>query len=308
MTKTKTIESWSRRIERVIEFIDRNVGRDIDLDVVAQVAAFSPFHFHRIYRAVTGETLVETLRRRRLHFAANALLRSNFDLGRIAKRSGYGSIAAFTRAFRAYFGTSPADYRRKRGLSEASRTRRSNKGEEHMIDVRIETRKPFRVAAIRHIGPYQTLGATFEKLRNWAKARGLNLAGRRSIALYYDDPKAVAPSKLRSDACVEVPNDMRGGSGAEILSVAGGRYAITRHQGPYIELDQAYQRVFGDWFPGSGEEPGDAPCYDDYVNDPYTTPEPDLLTDICVPLKMKRAAPGRAARPRQTRKKPRRPS
>jgi len=288
MTKRRTVENWTRRIERVMAHIDRNIDRDIDLTRLSEVAAFSPFHFHRIYRTVTGETVADTVRRRRFERAADDLLRGEKALVAIARRAGYGSVSAFARAFRAFYGMPPVAYRLARRRPTPTALQLPQKETEIMIDVAIQQRPPLRLAGIRHVGPYKRIGAAFDKLAVWRAAHGLDQPAGRLIAIYHDDAKTVPASKLRADACVSVGSETKVGDGAAIVELAGGRYAVYRHRGPYAELEEAYERLFREWFPQSGEEPADAPCYDDYINDPRSTAAFDLLTDICVPLKPRR--------------------
>jgi AraC family transcriptional regulator len=106
-----TVEDYAARVERVHAYLAAHLDRDLDLDHLAGVACFSPFHFHRIYHALQGETVAESVRRMRLHRAALDLIEGAMPVARIATRAGYGSQAAFTRAFRTAYGTPPAAYR-----------------------------------------------------------------------------------------------------------------------------------------------------------------------------------------------------
>ena len=65
---------YRNRINRVFEFIDQNLESDLSLDVVSEVAFFSPFHFHRVFKFITGETLNEYVTRRRIETSALDLL------------------------------------------------------------------------------------------------------------------------------------------------------------------------------------------------------------------------------------------
>ena len=112
-----TLESYRVRVERVMAHIERALAGGegpLDLDSLAAVGCFSRFHFHRIYRVVTGETPAQTVRRLRLHRAAVALLEDGRPVAEIAKEAGYGSVEAFTRAFTAAYQSAPAAYRESR--------------------------------------------------------------------------------------------------------------------------------------------------------------------------------------------------
>jgi AraC family transcriptional regulator len=199
MPKDATLDRHLARIQRVIDHIVAHLDDPIDLDRLAEVACFSPHHFHRAYRYLLGETVADTVRRLRLHRAAGTLLGSETEVARIARQAGYGSAAAFSRAFAERYGRPPGAYRGTRRSFPFD----SPEGETAMPDVTYRSLAPIRVAAVRHIGPYMEVGRSFDILMSWARARQLLRPGARSLGLYYDDPAAVAPTALRSDACLE---------------------------------------------------------------------------------------------------------
>jgi len=69
-----------------------------------------------------------------------------------------------------------------------------------------------------------------------------------------------------------------------VTELAGGRYAVTTHQGPYENLSQTYCGLFGAWLPASGYEARDTPAFEEYLNSPQTAKPEDLLTRIWLPL------------------------
>ena len=114
--KPATQLDYGRRIARAMARLADRPDRPPTLEELAAAAAFSPCHFHRIYRAVAGEVPAETLAPARLSRAAVELLRSGAPVARIARRAGCGSAAASTRAFRAAHGVPPAAYRARGGV------------------------------------------------------------------------------------------------------------------------------------------------------------------------------------------------
>ncbi|HYG90861.1 MAG TPA: AraC family transcriptional regulator [Azospirillum sp.] len=282
MTKSATTLDYSRRIERVVAHIGEHLDEPLDLERLAGVACFSPCHFHRIYRALTGETVADTLRRQRLHRAAGELVQGRRDIVLIARRAGYGSVEAFTRAFRQAYGIPPATYRQRGRLVPLEVSRQTL--EDTMQDVTIRDLPPVRVAALRHSGPYMAIGTTFERLYAWAAGRGLLGPATRTFAVYYDDCDAVAPEALRSDACLQVGPEVAADGEVRITEIPGGRHAVLLHKGPYAELESVYRRLYRDWLPQSGETPADRPCFEEYLNSPRTLPPEEWLTEICLPL------------------------
>lgn len=269
------------RIQRVIDHIVGHLDDPADLDRLAAIACFSPCHFHRAYRYLLGETVAETVRRLRLHRAAGTLLDGETAVAEIARRAGYGSVAAFTRAFAGEYGQPPATYRDRRRAFPFT----TQEGDAIMPDVTYRTLAPIRVAAVRHTGSYMEVGRSFDTLMAWAYARQLLRPGARSLGIYYDDPGAVRPGALRSDACLEVPETVEGEGEVVIRIVAGGPHAVLRHVGPYAELERSYAWLYRTWLPTSGAEPAEAPIFEEYINNPRDTAAADLITDIHLPVR-----------------------
>ncbi|MET3290901.1 UNVERIFIED_CONTAM: AraC family transcriptional regulator [Brevibacillus sp. OAP136] len=107
------MELYDGSILRVIEYVESRIDCELSLDELASEAAFSKFHFTRIFKAVTKETIYEYIRKRRLTEAAKDLIETSIPLLQIAITYGYASQEAFTRAFKNYTGMSPQSYRKK---------------------------------------------------------------------------------------------------------------------------------------------------------------------------------------------------
>jgi len=282
MNKTVTQHSYGIRIERVIRHIWDHLDQPLDLPALADVAALSPFHFHRVYRGFTGETVADTIRRLRLHRGAGDLVQGSAPIAAVAKRAGYGSVAAFSRAFRDGYGTTPAAYRASGRLVQPASS--STEKESSMYDVSIVTFEPLRLAGLRHTGSYMDIGRAFDRLYALAGARGLMAATTRGIGVYYDDPAAKPEKDLVSDACISVPMGALLPDELRVIDLAGGRHAVLHHLGPYAELEKAYAWLYRDWLPASGAEPANRPIFEEYLNNPRELPPAQWRTDVCLPL------------------------
>jgi AraC family transcriptional regulator len=153
------------------------------------------------------------------------------------------------------------------------------------MDVELVVRDEQRVAFVRHIGPYDEVGAAWEKLMGFAVSR--NLMKNAFFGLSYDDPDITDANKLRYDACVVVDADIDPSGEIGIQTVAGGTYAKFRHVGPYQQFSTTYAAFFEQWLPDSGYEVTMIPCVEQYLNDPRSTPEHALETDVYVSLTRK---------------------
>jgi AraC family transcriptional regulator len=283
MTKPETLLDYGRRVARVADHIADHLDDELDVERLAGVAHFSPWHFHRIYRETTGETVADTVRRLRLHRAAVELTRDDDALERVAKRAGYGTLAAFSRAFSADYGVPPGAYR-LRGRLHPPVPQRS---QEPVMMYKVEI-APFdgvRLAAVTHHGDYQEVGRAFEQAIAWAAARGLLGNGTRSIGIYNDDPLTVPLKDLRSEAGLVVSDDVQIDGVVHEVKIPSMLRASVVHKGPYAELEAPYRYLFREWLPASGREAGDHPCFEEYLNNPRELPPSEWLTRVSLPLK-----------------------
>ena len=274
---------YNARLKRVYAAIHENPAQEHSLDELAAVAALSRFHFHRVFAAMTGETVAEAVRRVRLNRAAHALARSDTAVAAVGRACGYPNAASFTRAFRAAYGVTPGEFR-KAGQALPLKLRAIGQGGHSMFPVSITTEAPRRAIGLPHTGPYMQIGAAYDQLS--AELAALNLwdQTRGLVGVYFDDPSIVAPQALRSFAGVIVDADLPLPAALTELTIAGGRYARLAFTGPYTGFGLAYEWLYGDWLAGSGEAMRDAPSWELYLNTPMNTAPEDLRTDILLPL------------------------
>ena len=271
--------SYSERIQRVVDYMAEHLDETLDLETLARVAYFSPYHFHRIYRGLLGETVSDTVRRLRLQRAAIELLDRDRSVERTGRRAGYSSQPAFTRAFQAEYGDPPARFRGVRRDGQIVKQRSTT-----MYRIEIVDLPRMRVAIIEHRGDYQLTSSAFERLMTFAATTGLLCATTRSIGIYHDDPASVAQADLRSSACITVPDDWTCSGEVREGHIEGGRYARIVHTGPYADLKTAYEWLYQTWLPSSAEEPRNLPCLEEYLNDPRQVLAKDLETAVMMPL------------------------
>lgn len=270
-----------KRMMRVLDYIHDNPAGDLSLDALADVAAMSRFHWHRVFRGITGETAAQAVRRMRMHRASVALVQSDLSLAQIARNVGYPNLASFSRAFTESFAMSPSAFRNRGEL----RPFLIPKPEVPlMYPVEIRQFPAQRLAAMAHKGPYPEIGRAFEKLGATIGARGLFPQAGKMVGVYYDDPSATPAADLRSHAGMVFPEGVPLDPPLEVVTLPAGRHAVLTFKGPYVGLPAAYDHLFGIWLPTSGNEPSNSPVFEVYLNSPMDTAPEDLLTEICLPL------------------------
>ena len=291
--KTTTRHTYRQRLTTVMEYIFTHLDTELDVNTLAEIAHMSPYHFHRIYREMANETVNGTVRRLRLQQAAAELIRSELPISGIAQKLSYGSIEAFSRAFTKVFGVSPSDYReshRSKTIEEipfVAMLPIHKKVYPTMYDINIIEQSSLRLMAYDHKGDYMNIGSVFEKLFLFAQSNGLLNETSRSIGVYYDDPQSVEVDNLRSQAGLTISDDIQlsGDDAPNVVNIPSGKCVSLLFTGPYAELEKPYNWLFGEWFPNSGYEAADFPPFEEYLNDPKTTPPNQLQTRIHCLLK-----------------------
>ncbi len=300
------------RVNRVMDYIQANLSGDLRLNTLAQVASFSPFHFHRVFKSVVGETLNDFIRRVRVSTAATRLLSNpKLSITDVAVGCGYSSSSAFAREFRNAFGMSASEFRRggrdtarkirqlernngqaegkmqKDRMADATYTPDNSSARRNLMKLSVEVKQmpEWNVVYARHIGAYNKIGEAFERIFKWAGARGLvRFPETKSLAVYHDSPEVTDVSKLRSDACLTVPPGTKGDGEIGTMKVPGGLFAVAHVEIDVTQFGEAWDKLM-EWMPTSGYQPDDRMCYELYLNDPDTHPEKKWQVDICEPIR-----------------------
>lgn len=297
---------YEKRVNRVVDYVERNPAAELSLSGLAKIASFSPYHFHRVFRAITGETLFDFIQRLRLEKGARALLGSKEkSVSETAQTCGFASAATFARAFKAHFGMSATEWRdggyrhwRERkdrnvgnASSKASKAIKSVSGDTLSVRrmdaerVRIGKLPSYRVAYMRYVGPYGPKGIPqlWERLARWRAAREIG-TDSPMLGLAYDDPRIAAAQTCRYDACVTVPTDFVADRHVNVIDTASGRYAMSRFEGTAADIVTAWDRAFGGWLPDSGFEPDDKPVIELYDGvGPHPTRA--FRCELCLPVR-----------------------
>src|SRR5579863_2615685 len=139
--KNRANSEYAQRIDRVIDYLRGNLHRPVKLAELADVACFSEFHFHRIFTAVSGETLNNFTNRLRLEKAARLLRYSEQSLTDIALDCGFSSSATFSRAFRSGYDTSPSQFRKSGEIKKSKICKELFTGQEYVLPMSAEEKE-----------------------------------------------------------------------------------------------------------------------------------------------------------------------
>lgn len=303
---------YLNRINKVCDYIDSNIKEDMTLETLAGIAGFSQYHFHRIFAAMTGETLFSFIWRLKLERAAALLYsKGSMTVTDIAEEFGFSSPAVFSRMFRKRFECSPSAFRNRNRSQEESSLGQllRNNGREFLYsegynftagfgnklkrrqdmkaDVKIEKIEKTRVVYVRYMGPYMGNNKLFENLYSrlfaWAGPRGIDVA--TTYVIYHDDPALTEESKLRVSVCVSIADDVKVSGEICEMIIGGGEYAVGSFTVKPDEFGEAWSYMCGEWLPGSGYQPADSAPFERYG------PNCDMedgryKVDICIPVEV----------------------
>ena len=262
-----------------------HLDETVDLRVLAELSAFSPYHFHRIVSAMLGEPIGEFIVRTRIETAARLLRYTDVPVAEIAYRVGYDTPSSLSKAFRRFFGISPKMYR----ITKNRPMMNSN----IQPDAEIRLSKPKireipvkTVAYIRAQGNYSQVdyGSYFTRLWSYVKEHKLFSAGIENLVIYHNDPDISQDGNLRCDVCLTLPKGPVAVGDIGVKEIAGGKYAVFLYTGPYTGLGGAYKKICGEWLPESGCTLRESPCFEKYLNHPDRVPAEKLKTEIYIPL------------------------
>lgn len=296
---SKSIEIYKSRINKVIDFVNENLDRAIPLDELAEVAYFSPYHFHRIFVAVTGESVNDFTNRVRLEKTARLLRYGKNAIADIGGECGFSSASTFSRAFKQHFGISPSAYRKGAPI-ENSKIRKElfpvkdyhcNMTGEEIIEKFPITVKDFpdrRVAYIRVLDSYRegVVIKAFEDLVGWAKRADL-FDSETIFGMSVDDPMVTPKEIYRYEVCITIPEDFKVEKNdvVETMTLSKCKYAVASVSGTFNEVATVTNYMFNDWIINSDFEPEHQPGMEVFRDKENVCNWEYFELDLCVPVK-----------------------
>jgi AraC-like DNA-binding protein/DNA gyrase inhibitor GyrI len=223
------------RIQKAIDYIEKNLEGDIILEKAAHEACFSLSHFYRMFHALTGHAVKEYIRKRRLSEAARRLVYSDDRLIDICFDYGFEYQESFTRAFKEMFGMPPGKYRKQ---EEPGRLFENldlvdlyfSGAEDNMIDPKIKVLKmvePLRVASCRVVSRTPENDA-FDLIMEWADRHGLLDSSTPYRLFGFDNPGPEKGKKVYGyEFWITVESDFKETGPITMKEFPGGLYAVT---------------------------------------------------------------------------------
>lgn len=275
---------YEQNLNRVIEYIHDNLDKKIDIKTLATISNFSPFHFHRISRALLGEPIGAYITRIRIETAAKRIRYSSLDIENIAYSIGFETPSSFSKAFKNHFNISPSAY--KKDKSFKIKTSNIMKTTLNIKKAKIVTLEDQNCMYYRMHGAYQTLdyGKAWELLWGQVKAQKLFTKGIQHFGLPYDDPKVTDEDKIRYDACLIIHKDAQPSGEIGVKTLKGGKFAMFLYQGSYKNFAEVYDYIFNEWLLNNDYELRDEPVRERYISHPDRVAEEKLKTEFYLPI------------------------
>jgi AraC family transcriptional regulator len=317
LNEDESVNVYIRRVNRVIDYIRANLDGDLSLERLACVANFSKYYFHRIFKAITGETVSSYVGRLRVEKSAFMLLYNpNQSITSVAYDTGFSSPSVYSREFKSFYKLPPSKWRKinKSNICKVN----DNLGKEigkaefyidfsnnkpiwrmkmthHNTELNVEVRKmpEIPIAYVRHHGAYDPLDkklfrSLFQSLMSWAAPLGLfNPPQTKAMTIFSGGhPETTAPNDLSVDVAISIEREVCTSGEVGLRSIPEGDYAVVKLVDATMdECNEAWNILFNDWLPSSGYQPGDGAYYINHQNDPEQHPEKLYMLEMYLPVK-----------------------
>ena len=288
---------YIQRIDRVIDYLRDNLDRPFKLAELAEVAGFSEFHFHRIFGAISGETLNSFTNRLRLEKAARQLRYSRLSLTNIALDCGFSSSATFSRAFRTAYETSPSLFRKSGQIDQSKICKDSFSVLDYLLPMSSDEKRaafPVRLvdfparqcAYIRVLNAFETEGvlAAFRTMVEWAKGQGIFSQGTL-FGMSLDDPHVTPRHLYRYEVCFASSEPFRCSEGMSKLEMPALKYAVTEVSGDLRKVATAWDFLYRGWLIRSEYEPEHAPAMEIFLDKEKATDWSNFELQLCLPIR-----------------------
>ena len=297
-------EDYIKRINTLLTYIEENLDKDLSLETVAAVAFYSPFHLHRLFKAITNETLNAYIVRKRIEKAAMLLIHDRMlPISEVALQFGFSSNSSFTRTFNKIYGKSPTDFRNTHPntFSKISKIDSKN-GKVNFITeaylcninqlkqwidmnatIEIKEMPNMELAYITHIG-VNGLENAFQRIVKWARPKGLlNAKDATIVRVFHDSFKITDEDKVRMSIGVTLQDKIPTDGEVGLMTIKSGKYIVGRFEIEPKEFEQSWNGLFV-WMSEMGYKKADSSPFEIYHNNYNEHPEKKCIVDICIPI------------------------
>lgn len=297
-------EDYIKRINNVLNYIEQNLDNDLSLETIAPIAYYSPFHLHRLFKAITKETLNTYIIRKRIERAAMQLIHNKeMTIAEIALQNGFNSNSSFTRTFNKLYGKSPSDFRHSNTdkLSKISKVDSKNGKVNFITDeyvcninnhknwinmnAKIEMKEmpKMELAYITQIGVVGLENA-FERIIKWARPKGLLAgSGANVVRVFHDSFKITDEDKVRMSIGLTLHNKVATDGEIGLMTIESGKHIVGHYEIEPKDFEISWNALFL-WMSEQGYKKANRLPYEIYHNNYNEHPEKRCVVDLCIPI------------------------
>ncbi|QDO93900.1 AraC family transcriptional regulator [Formosa sediminum] len=294
---------YRNRIDNVFKYIDEHLNENLSLELVSRIALYSPYHFHRVFKFVTQETLSTYVNRRRIEQAASMLIHKSKSISEIAMLCGFNDNSSFTRAFKKFYKISPTDFRAQNTniFSKISQLESKN-GQAYpcyekyictinnlknwiKMNAKIDVKDISEIQAIglTHIG-VNGIEHAFQKLIMWANSKHLMHIPEAKVGrIFYNSFKITAAEQVRMSVFLTTKTPIKTEGEINNLTIEKGKCIVGHFEIKPEDFEKSWTGLFI-WMNENGYQKSDAHPFEIYHNDFRTHPEHKCFVDLYIPI------------------------
>jgi AraC family transcriptional regulator len=232
------MNSYDECLRNVLNTIEANL-EFVTIEEIVDISGYSYYHFHRIFKAHTGESIKKYIKRLQLEKALQNLKTDNKNISQLAIESGFHMSSSFNKAFKEMFACSPSEYK-----NSLKNIRKNITSIAPSSIVEIDS---FEVYSLRYVGECDGIYQTFETMEKFARNNHLIISEFCFYGITYDDPAITDNEKLRYDVCIPSMNETYEANEIYKKKIDGGKYAVFLNQGGPQKLFDTYNSIFIKW-------------------------------------------------------------
>ena len=279
--KLDTVHTHYGFMIKVQAYINRHLFDDLDSTKLSKIACMSVYHFRRVFREAVGENVGDYIQRLRIEYIAFKLITTDYTVSQLLSYINYENKHTVSRAFKKHFQMTIPEFRKvyaqvpeiNKYPCKLSPTTRIL-GNIKVIFLKFERTHRSHEA-------YSTLWRQVLKL---AEEHNLISNGYKFVSLSLDNLDMTDNDKGRFLIGITTPSDFIPPKGFEVYEIPSGRYAVTRVNGRYYEMDKVYRELYLDWLPSSKYRLRDQFSFEMYINMPFASSEGCVVTEIYLPI------------------------
>ncbi len=297
-------EEYIKRIYKVLSYIDEHLEADLTLEKVSAIAFYSPFHLHRLFKAITNETLNTYITRKRIERTALMLIHNNeYSIAQIAEKYGFKNDSTYSRTFRKIYNQSPSAFRKsnlnnfsKIGKEISKMHQQDFITQEYLCTIEqlktwlkmnatmeIKEMPNMFFAYTTHIG-VSNIESTFKRVLKWANPKGiLSKSDTHICRVFHDSFKITDAHKVRMSIGVISPTELKTEAEMSKSNLEKGRCIVARFHIASQEFEQSWNSVFI-WMSEQGYKKADRNPFEIYHSSFNSEPSGKFEVDLCIPI------------------------